>query len=179
MQSALLVIGRFPPPTSGANIFARLHCPRAWLASDTRKSLLVQLVIRDVMAVYIFPYLLFVPADQRIDFHQSVCLVPFDRPHSAACNRLFTPKAAYPSVQSLKGPFERFELAHPAAAFALFQTLIESVHTAVGNQFFDCGTVRKEKLQTNTVVHGRPIERSFAGSRSLSFTSSHNPTSLR
>ena len=59
MQSALFLIGIFPPPSSGTNIFTRLYGSRTWLTTDAWETFVVEFIIRHLMLFNIIPHFLF------------------------------------------------------------------------------------------------------------------------
>src|SRR5450759_3814991 len=48
----------------------------------------------------------FGPVDERVDFNQFICFVPFYHLYIVTSNTLISPKSTDPGIQSCKGPFQ-------------------------------------------------------------------------
>ena len=104
MQSALSMLRRFPPPSSGSNILAWLDGPCTRLATDARIALILQFVIRHMVLFYIKLHVLFAPVDERVYLNQVVDVVPFHHLHILAGYTLLLSQSADPYVESLHRP---------------------------------------------------------------------------
>src|SRR5262249_53728422 len=97
VQAALLL--RRAAPAPGALILAKHHRSRARPATDARKALIVQRVVRNVMVRNQFPDVFLGPIGQRADLHQSELLVPaHDRNARTIAGSLVATNAAHPGA---------------------------------------------------------------------------------
>ena len=79
MKTTLSMIWVFPPPSSSADVLPGLDGPGAWLTTDARESLLVQLVVRNSVFLDIGLHLFLGPQDKRVELDDVVRGVIFDR----------------------------------------------------------------------------------------------------
>ena len=71
MQATFFFIRRFPPPAAGAHIFAGLNRARAGRTADTRKTAVVQHVVRHAVGTDVNLKIIQRPVDQRVEFGQA------------------------------------------------------------------------------------------------------------
>ena len=98
MQPALFGLRIFPPPSSGADIFTRHDSSGAGLAADTRKSLVVKLVVWNFFLLDKTPDILMIPINERIDFDELVGFIPFYGLHVMTRDSLAATQPGYPGV---------------------------------------------------------------------------------
>ena len=91
MKAALFLKFVLPPPPSGPNILAGFDGPGTGFTSNTWETPVMQQVIRDIVLLYIIPYILDGPPDQRIDLHQAVVGIPLHQLVEEPGNRLVLP----------------------------------------------------------------------------------------
>ena len=99
VQSALPVVGRLPPPSSGADVLAGLHGAGAWLAAYAGETFVVQLVVGHMVFADIVPDVFFRPVDERIHLQLMMHLVPLHSLHVLAGDTLAAAQSAHPYVQ--------------------------------------------------------------------------------
>src|SRR6266542_7111118 len=85
VQSTLLRLGIFPPPSPGATVFRGLDRPGARCAADARIALIVQPIVRQIISPHIVPNLTLGPIGQRIDLDDiAVIVIDLDFLHLGA-----------------------------------------------------------------------------------------------
>src|SRR5436309_8321350 len=67
VESALLLLGKLPPPPPGADVLAGLDGARAGRASDRGESLVMQRVVRNVVLADVVPDAIQAPVRDRVD----------------------------------------------------------------------------------------------------------------
>ena len=127
MQSALSVIGVFPPPSSRADILAGFHGACTGLAADAGITFVVKLVIRNAMLMDIVPHLLFGPFDERVHLDESVYVVPFHEVHVLAGHALLSSQSAHPHVESLHSSVQGLQLTDLTTAMTALHRVVEQV----------------------------------------------------
>ena len=122
MQPAFLGGFVFPPPAPGAEVFAQRHGARARFAADAGEELVVQRVVRHVVAGDAVPHVVPAPVGQRVELGTS-CIVDVLEGHLGARARLFTAQPRHPGRAARQQTRKRFELADLAAGFAQLDAL--------------------------------------------------------
>ena len=147
------MLRRFPPPSSGSDILAWLDGPCTRLATDARISLVLQLVIRNMVLLYILLHILFAPVDERVHLNQVMNVVPFHYLHILAGYALLLSQSADPYIQSLHRPLQRFQLPYLAAAVSAFNRIIEEVDAFFLHHLLHRLIVWEEHFQVDAVGH--------------------------
>ena len=88
MQPTLLLVGVFPPPAAGADIFAEFYGSCTRLAANTRKTFIMKNIIRYAFLLYVFLHLVFGPVYQRVYFNEFIHFVPLHQLHVTAGGRI-------------------------------------------------------------------------------------------
>src|SRR5258706_13783814 len=102
-------------PAPGARVFALGHRACARPAADAGVTLIVQWVVGQVISADIIPDLLVRPAGQRVQFYQTISLVPFHQAGVPAGFRLVAADGGNPGVLRGKELAQRLDLTNLAA----------------------------------------------------------------
>ena len=151
MQSALSVLRRFPPPSSGTDILAWLDGSCTRLATDAWITLVLQLVIRHMVFLYILLHILFAPVDEWVHLNQVVDVIPFHHLHILSGHALLLSQSADPYVETLHRPLQRFQFSNLAAAVSAFYRIIEEVDALFLHHLLYRLVVREEHFQVDAV----------------------------
>ena len=153
MKSTLPVLWRFPPPSACTDILARLNSPCTRLATDARKTFVLQLVIRHMVLLYILFNVIFRPVDEWVYFDEVVNVIPFYYLHVLSGHALLLSQSTDPNIQSFHCPFERFQFSHLATAVATFYGVIKQIDTFFFHHLLYCLIVGEEYLQVDAIRH--------------------------
>ena len=144
MKSTLPVLWRFPPPSACTDILARLNSPCTRLATDARKTFVLQFVIRHMVLLYILFNVFLRPVDEWVYFDEVVNVIPFYYLHVLSGHALLLSQSTDPNIQSFHCPFERFQFSHLATAVATFYGVIKQIDTFFFHHLLYCLIVGEE-----------------------------------
>lgn len=138
---------------SGSDILAWLDGPCTRLAIDAWITLVLQLVIRNMMLLYILLHILFAPVDERVHLNQVMNVVSFHYLHILAGYALLLSQSADPYIQSLHRPLQRFQFSYLAAAVSAFYRIIEEVDALFLHHLLHRLIVWEEHFQVDAIRH--------------------------
>src|SRR2546421_7603943 len=120
---------RFPPPSAGATVLARLDGARAWRTADAGIAVVVKSVVRNVMDFDVRPYVVARPFQQRINFDQTIRVVPVLQCERLPRLGLLATKSGDPVLLPGQRSLQRLDLADVAALLTRGVVFLESVLT--------------------------------------------------
>ena len=107
----------------------------------------------------VVPHLLLSPRNERINLNELVHGIPFYYLHILARHTLLTTQAAYPRIQTFKGPLQRFQFSDLAAAMPAFYRVIEKVDTLLTHHTLYLVVVREKHFQLDAIRQVRLVDK--------------------
>jgi hypothetical protein len=104
VKPTLLVLGVFPPPASGTEVFALLNGTCTGLTAYTGEAFVVQPVVGDAVNADIVSDVFFRPMYEWIDFEEVIGLIPFHGADVRAGDGLLLSQSANPNMEGLQSP---------------------------------------------------------------------------
>ena len=139
----------FPPPASGAEIFAHGNRAGARFAADAGEKLVVQRVVIDFIQRDVMPHIAPRPIGERVEFG-AFCVAGVDARHFGTRTGLFAAQTRNPRIFSVQRAGERFHFAHIATSFAQVDAFV--------HRFF---AVAFHELNHRFVIRRKNFKRSF------------------
>ena len=146
VQAALFILGVFPPPASGADIFTRRDRAGARRATQAGVELVVQLVVGYIVLADVRPHVLVRPIQQRVQLLQTVVRIVSRDFQRSARHRLIAAHAGDPRSLACQRAAQRFHLAHKAATLAILHAVVEPVDAVLRDISLDQRAVREVHL---------------------------------
>ena len=104
MQTAFFLGVVFPPPATGAEVFALLNGAGAGLATNAHKAPVMERIVGYIVVFYILLYFFKRPVHQWVEFEEVVRLVPFELSHGLTVGRLVSADTRNPNFPGPSRP---------------------------------------------------------------------------
>src|SRR6186713_2788272 len=152
VQTALLVLGDFPPPAPGARILARHHRARAGRAANRAVALVVEPVVGNLVRAHVLPHVSLAPRGERVELVQTVVEVELALGERGAAGRMLAALAGNPCALAGECAAQRLDLADLAAALAQLDAAVEGVAPVGRDVLLDRARVGLIYIQRNPVA---------------------------
>src|SRR5581483_5225852 len=158
MDAALFLLLVFPPPASGARVFAGLHGARARRAADRDEAAGMQRIDRDIVGGDVGGQLLRGPIGHRIDLDQRMRLVPGGECDVGAGRGMLAADAGDPALRAFQLAIERPDLPHLAAALAVLDRVAKTEYAVACDKLLNLTRVGRNEPDAQAVAELRQLD---------------------